>query len=611
MPVSLQKDVRLSGLCAHRRDLDRNYLMQLTTENLLFPFYQEAGLHPVTYLPKNLHDGWDSPLSQIRGTLCGHWLSAAAQIWAETGDAELKLRADHIVEEIALCQKENGGEWCFPIPEKYLLWLKKGKHTWAPQYVCHKVMIGLLDMARFAGNSLALSVVEKAAEWFLRYTDDITPEQMQEMMSEETGGIMELWADLYAVTGNPDHLLLMRRYERGDLYQHLLNGENPLGNMHANTTIPEIQGAARAYEVTGEERYRRIVERYWQIAAEEAIPFATGGQTSGEIWTPPGRHAARLGRMNQEHCTVYNMMRLADYLFRWTGESRFADYWERNFYNGILAQGFWEEPSCPQLGENPFPEMRHFVSYYLPLEAGSRKAWGSATGDFWCCHCTLLQANAFLPSGIFYRDGDTLLVSQYLDASVRLEIGGTEVSVSLETDPQAWGSLRISDQNLSPEGRPNCWKRKLSIHAEKPALFTVALRCPEWLSGPFQLFLNGEETAVSPETDGFVRISREWKDEELTVVLPKTIRFYPLADEPETGAFLDGPVALAALTAEERTLYYRNDPAEILVPCDERRWGEWLPGWKTKGQPVNLKFCPLYAIGDETYTTYFPTEQRR
>ena len=54
--------------------------------------------------------------------------------------------------------------------------------------------------------------------------------------------------------------------------------------------------------------------------------------------------AARLGDKNQEHCIVYNMMRLADYLLRWTGDVAYADYWERNLYNGILAQQCGPEP---------------------------------------------------------------------------------------------------------------------------------------------------------------------------------------------------------------------------------------------------------------------------
>ncbi|HCA70259.1 MAG TPA: hypothetical protein DEP17_07650, partial [Lachnospiraceae bacterium] len=94
----------------------------------------------------------------------------------------------------------------------------------------------------------------------------------------------------------------------------------------ANTTIPEAHGAARAYEVTGEERYRNIAESYWACAVRNRGTFATGGQTSGEVWTPMNQQAARLGDMNQEHCTVYNMIRLAEYLYRWTGSSEYSDY---------------------------------------------------------------------------------------------------------------------------------------------------------------------------------------------------------------------------------------------------------------------------------------------
>ena len=38
--------------------------------------------------------------------------------YAETGDAELKAKADAIVHELAVCQTENGGEWAASIPEK-------------------------------------------------------------------------------------------------------------------------------------------------------------------------------------------------------------------------------------------------------------------------------------------------------------------------------------------------------------------------------------------------------------------------------------------------------------------------------------------------------------
>ena len=140
-----------------------------------------------------------------------------------------------------------------------------------------------------------------------------------------------------------------------------------LTNQHANTTIPEIQGAARAWEVTGDGRWREVVEAYWRSAVVERGYYATGGQTSGEYWTPPRQLSARLGDKNQEHCTVYNMMRVADYLLRWTGEAGYADYWERNLYNGTLAQ------------QNAATGM---VAYFLPMRSGSIQAVGHADRQF-------------------------------------------------------------------------------------------------------------------------------------------------------------------------------------------------------------------------------------
>jgi len=113
------------------------------------------------------------------------------------------------------------------------------------------------------------------------------------------------------------------------------------------------------YDVTGEQRWRDITEAYWKCAVTDRGTFCTGGQNSGEIWCPPHEFAARLGDKTQEHCTVYNMIRLADYLFRWTGESSYADYIEKNFYNGILA------------AQNGTTGM---VAYYLPLAPVRRKS---------------------------------------------------------------------------------------------------------------------------------------------------------------------------------------------------------------------------------------------
>lgn len=42
----------------------------------------------------------------------------------------------------------------------------------------------------------------------------------------------------------------------------------------------------------------------------------------------------------EETCTQYNMLKIARYLFRWTGAPAFADYYERAILNGDTLATF-------------------------------------------------------------------------------------------------------------------------------------------------------------------------------------------------------------------------------------------------------------------------------
>ena len=595
-----------------RRDRNRAYLMKMTPENLLRSHYLEAGLIRMQGKQLDIHWGWDSTTSDIRGTVCGHWLSAAAHLWRETADAELLARANFIVDEIGRCQEANGGRWAFPIPEKYMYWLRDGRHPWAPQYVCHKNMMGLLDMYRIAGNKKALDIVLKCADWFYDFTSEISRETMSDMMDrEETGGIMEYWADLYAVTGDPKHLELMRRYERPRLAEGLLAGKDMLTNMHANSTIPEIQGYARAWEVTGEEYYRSVVESYWKQAVTDRPAYATGSQTCGEVWTPMGELSARLGELNQEQCVVYNMMRLAEYLFRWTGDSAYADYWERNLYNGIFAQGYWQERIFHINANEPHPVTT--VAYYLPMNPGAVKQWGSEFDHFWCCHCTLLQANAIHHESIYYQKDRDLYVAQYIPSKLRFEVGeGVSGTLTLEENLMTGGGMMgDSETNRRIPSRPHCNAATIQLAMEHPAAFALKLRLPDWLNGPAEIMVNGEAVEYACE-DGFAVLEREWSEAEISIVLPKKLKCVPLPDDPDMVAFVDGPVCLAGLVGEEHLLYGDPDSPErsLLMPDNEREWQRWLGGWKTYHQPFGIRFKPIHEIGHERYTLYFPVKRK-
>lgn len=587
--------------------------MELDPQALLFPYYTEAGLNGLLNYSMSdmpLHDGWDNPLCQIRGTFTGHWLSAAARLYQETGDMQIKARADFIVTEIGKCQERNGGGWAFPIPEKYLYGLKRGYHFWAPQYVCHKVMMGLMDMYQFAGNEQALEIVKGCAEWFTEYNKDISRERMDDMMDmEETGGLMELWADLYAVTGDPAHLELMRKYERPRLTEPVLQGKDVLTNMHANTTVPEIHGCARAYEVTGEERYRKIVENYWDLAVTQRGTFATGGQTDGEVWTGMQRQASRLSPLNQEHCFVYNMIRLANYLYRWTGDAKYQDYIERNIENGLMAQGFWETNYQNKAEDHLLPSSG-LLCYFLPLAAGSRKNWASKTRDFQCCVCTLVQANSKYREFVYYKKEDSLTVGQFIPAVLKTEFAGCEVTVSQSMADLGGSYMAVNAVANETREKPDYLQMHYEIHAETAVEFTMRFRMPWWLKGEMEIFVNGEKADYTVD-NGYAAVTRQWTKDEIEVKLPKGITLWPLADEKNTVAFLDGPVVLAGLVSDERMLIGKlDDPSTMIAPYHEREWGNWTSSYKTVNQMRGFYFKPLKDIGNQDYTVYFPVKEK-
>ena len=596
-----------SGIFKDRFNLNLAYVMSLSNENLLRNFYLEAGIkqdfhgtfrstmHGNPGSGDDRHWGWESPTCELRGHFLGHWLSAAAKIYAATGNLAVKLKADRIVAELKRCQQKNGNGWLGSFPEKYLTWTAQGQPTWAPQYAIHKTFMGLYDMYAFAGNQEALEISEDFAEWFYRWTEQFSREELDDILDVETGGMLEAWANLYGATHSDKYFVLMERYTRSRLFDPLLAGEDMLTNKHANTTIPEIHGAARAYEVTGDERWRNIVEAYWKCAVVDRGTFCTGGQTSGEIWTPPFEFSARLGDKNQEHCTVYNMIRLADHLFRWTGDVQYADYIEQNIYNGILAQ------QHPKTG---------MITYFLPLEAGARKVWGTPTYDFWCCHGSLVQAHTIHNAHVYYEDDEGIVVCQYIPTSLHTERDGIAVHVQ-QTVEHYWASgdwaPGYNEALAGARHRPTSWRIQLKVACEQALEFCLKIRIPWWLSGKATMTINGEPVSVEANPSSFYTITRSWMNETICLDFPKTLSVKPIPDAPEMVAFLDGPVVLAGVCDEERMLIGdKEDPSSMLVPDNEREWGIWLSGYRTRNQERGIRFKPLYEIIDETYTVYFP-----
>lgn len=608
------------GELKRREKANRTYLMKLTSDNLLFNYELEAGRFWGRGIPADAHGGWESPVCQLRGHFLGHWMSAAAIHYQGSGDAELKSKLDAIINELAECQKENGGQWIGPIPEKYLHWIANGKAIWAPQYNLHKILMGLVDAYLYAGNEKALEIAEHFADWFVEWSGQFSKEKFDDILDVETGGMLEVWAELLNITGEEKYKTLLERYYRSRLFQPLLEGKDPLTNMHANTTIPEVLGCARAYEVTGEEHWMDIVKAYWNCAVTERGTLATGGQTAGEVWMPKMKMKARLGDKNQEYCTVYNMMRLAEFLFRHTGgDPDYAQYIEYNLYNGIMAQAYYQEYYLT--GNKHSHPNKGLLTYFLPMKAGLRKDWSSETNDFFCCHGTMVQANAAWNRSIFYQDQNNIYVSQYFDAELNTEIGGDEIRLvqrkdnlngNMLTSSNTAGYQTVNEITALHENMPSYRKVDIVVHSSKQKEFSIGLRIPEWMMSEASIYINGELHGQTADSSKFYTIRRIWKDgDKVSLILPIGIRFIPLPDDENTGAFRYGPEVLAGVCEAERILHVESgDIASELEMENEREWGSWRYFFKTANQDPAVQFKRIRDIGYEPYQIYFKVKQK-
>jgi DUF1680 family protein len=166
------------------------------------------------------------------------------------------------------------------------------------------------------------------------------------------------------------------------------------------------------------------------------------------------------------------------------------------------------------------------------------------------------------------------------------------------------------DLQLASPQRPECLAFDVAVDAERPVEFTLKIRLPWWLRSAPTIVVNGTPVEAEFAPASYVSIRRTWQRDRIHVELPKGLTTSPLPDRPDLVAFMDGPVVLAGLCDEERTLYGDADrPETILVSDNEREWRAWRPGYGTRNQDRGIRFQPLSEIVDERYTVYFPVEK--
>ena len=468
------------GPFADSSALNLRYLAALDMDRLLAPCRIEAGLPS----PAAKYPNWES--MGLDGHTAGHYLSALAQQAAQ-GDAEMRRRLDYMVAAMAACQRANGDGYVGGVPAGRKLWQRIAsgdfqaesfslEGAWVPFYNLHKTFAGLRDAWLLAGNTQARRVLVGFADWADRLVANLDDVQLQRVLDTEHGGMNEVLADVYAITGERRYLALARRFSHRALLDPLLRREDTLDGLHANTQIPKVIGFARIGELDGDEAWIDAARFFWErVALHRSIAF--GGNSVREHFNPAGDFAPMVqSREGPETCNSYNMLKLTLLLDRLRPDPRHADFYERTLFNHILST------QHPQHGG---------LVYFTPIRPRHYRVYSQPQECFWCCVGSGMENHGRHGAFAYAHGHDALRVNLYLDSQVQWRERGLVLRQETRFPEQAHSTLRFA--------------------LERPAAFALELRHPHWLHGPLQVKVNGRSWPLASTPSSYARIERQWK----------------------------------------------------------------------------------------------------
>ncbi len=581
-------DVRLlpSGF-KEAQDANFAYLKRLDADRLLHNFRVNAGL-PSSAQPLG---GWEKPDCELRGHFVGHFLSACALMYSSTGDDAIKEKGNYVVAELAKCQDKLGGGYLSAFPLEFFDRLNARTKVWAPFYTIHKIMAGMLDMNQHCGNEQALTVLKGMADWTDHWSAPIPEPHMQDILNTEYGGMNEILYNLAVVTGEDHYAVVGDRFTKKRVFNPLGLRRDELRGLHVNTHIPQVIGAARRFEISGDERFHDVADFFW-YEVTSARAYVTGGTSNGESWlVEPRRLGAelKLAQNTTECCCAYNMLKLTRHLYTWTADPRYFDYYERTLLNHRIGAINVEDGH---------------TQYYLCIVPGAWRTFNTEDDSFWCCTGTGVEEFAKLNDSIYFHDAASLYVNLFIPSELDWKEKG--VKVRQETS------------------FPDSATTTLHIRASEPTRFALHLRIPYWAGADASVKINGEAVDVVPSPASYLTVARTWKNgDRVELDLPMHLHIEKMPDEPTTQAVLYGPLVLAGelgpIGLPEDQIVGPAGPEvrkhQIPVPQfraagpDPASWIKPVTGEKlkfqTSGQEREVTFVPLNRVVKDRYSIYW------
>ncbi|MFV5694462.1 beta-L-arabinofuranosidase domain-containing protein [Flavobacterium sp. LB3P122] len=498
---------------------DMKYILALDADRLLAPYLREAGIESKAINYPN----WEN--TGLDGHIGGHYLSALSEMYAATGNKQIKERLDHMLNGLEKCQQKNGNGYIGGVPGSKALWeeIAKGKidagtfslnNKWVPWYNIHKVYAGLIDAYSLTANEKAKKMLIQLSDWCLNLTAKLSDDQIQQMLRSEHGGMNEVFADVAVITDDKKYLVLAQKFSHKVILDPLLKNTDALNGIHANTQIPKVIGFMRVAEVSGDKEWANAANFFWNTVVDNRT-ISIGGNSVREHFNPSTDFSSMLeSREGPETCNSYNMLKLSKHLFLANPSSKYMDYYERTTYNHILSS------QHPDGG---------FV-YFTPIRPRHYRVYSEPQQSFWCCVGSGLENHGKYGELIYAHDKQNLYVNLFIPSTLNWKEKGITLTQNTKFPFEEQSSIRLT--------------------LKKPQQFAIKFRYPSWVEeGKMKITVNNKEISLTKDLNSYVSIERKWKTGDvIAVLLPMQNKTEQLPDKSAWVSFVHGPIVLAAVT---------------------------------------------------------------
>ena len=453
----------------------------------------------------------DSADKGWRGEYWGKMMRGACFVYSYTKNKELYTILEQTVKDMLTVADGDGRISSYTREKEFCGW-----DMWCRKYV----LLGLQYFLEICEDeNLSKRIIDimcGCLDYILEYVGDgkirICDSSSHGWRGLNASSILEPVVRLYMITGKTEYL---------DFAAHIVNiGGTDIANLidiafedktnpyqypvtKAYEMISFFEGVLEYYRATGDEKYKKACVNFARRVASEETTLIGGIGCTEELFDHGRVRQADtpMHSVMQETCVTVTWMKFCMQILMITGDMRFAEYYERAFYNAYLGainfEGNIQQGLKEQLKKHPdaIIEKLPFDSY-SPLRNDVR---GKAVGGlkvmrdnhiYGCCVAIASAGIGTFHKVAVMKSKFGLAFNLYANGKVSTTApSGKKVEFSVKTAYPVGDRVDIVFDELEDE------------------TFEMKLSVPEW-SKNTKLYINGDGVDIKPYE---VIVNRMWK----------------------------------------------------------------------------------------------------